>query len=88
MVSNWRYFLRLRRASRDERPDLVAVHDSTNFLCGLLCHYVLRLPVVLHVHTTEYGVAPQRSIADPLQRVRRRRAVAGADRPAGRGRHP
>ncbi|MGP4022431.1 glycosyltransferase family 4 protein [Actinomadura sp. 3N407] len=67
VVSNWRYFLRLRRLGRDERPDLVAVHDTTNFLCGLLCHYVLRLPVVLHVHTTEYGIAPQRSISDPLR---------------------
>ncbi|MEW9534455.1 glycosyltransferase family 4 protein [Microbispora sp. NPDC049125] len=66
VVSNWRYFLRLRRAGRDERPDLVAVHDSTNFLCGLLCHYVLRLPVVFHVHTTEYGVAAQRTVNDPL----------------------
>ncbi|WP_169948956.1 glycosyltransferase family 4 protein [Microbispora sp. H11081] len=66
VVSNWRYFLLLRRLRPDRRPDLVAVHDSTNFLCGLLCHYLLRLPVVFHVHTTEYGVAPQRSIADPL----------------------
>ncbi|GAT70582.1 glycosyltransferase [Planomonospora sphaerica] len=66
VASNWRYFLRLLRAGRSGRPDLVAVHDSTNFLAGLLCHYVLRLPVVLHVHTTEYGVAPQRSITDPL----------------------
>ena len=66
VVSNWRYFLRLRRARGEARPDLVAVHDSTNFLCGLLCHHVLRLPVVLHVHTTEYGVAVQRSIPDPL----------------------
>ncbi|MFI7039989.1 glycosyltransferase family 4 protein [Microbispora rosea] len=66
VVSNWRYFLLLRRLRPGRRPDLVAVHDSTNFLCGLLCHYVLRLPVVFHVHTTEYGVAPQRSITDPL----------------------
>ncbi|WP_049564496.1 glycosyltransferase family 4 protein [Nonomuraea sp. SBT364] len=63
VASNWRYFLRLRRSAR---PDLVAVHDSTNFLAALLCHYALRLPVVLHVHTTEYGVAEQRSIPDPL----------------------
>lgn len=63
MVSNVSYVLRLRRS---ERPDLVAVHDSTNFLAGLLCHYLLRLPVVFHVHTTEYGVAAQRSINDPL----------------------
>ncbi|QFG21451.1 glycosyltransferase family 4 protein [Actinomadura sp. WMMB 499] len=54
VASNWRYVRRLRRAR--DRPDLVVVHDTTNFLCGLLCHYALRLPVVLHVHTTEYGV--------------------------------
>ncbi|MEV0197105.1 glycosyltransferase family 4 protein [Nonomuraea sp. NPDC050691] len=66
VMSNWRYFLRLRRAGPGERPDLVAVHDSTNFLCGLLCHYVLRLPVVYHVHTAEYGAARHRSLADPL----------------------
>ncbi|GLW25746.1 glycosyltransferase family 1 protein [Microbispora triticiradicis] len=66
VVSNWRYFLLLRRLPPARRPDVVAVHDSTNFLCGLLSHYVLRLPVVFHVHTTEYGVARQRSITDPL----------------------
>ena len=66
VVSNWRYFLRLWRLDSSRRPDLVAVHDSTNFLAALLCHHVLRLPVVFHVHTTEYGVAPQRSIADPI----------------------
>jgi glycosyltransferase involved in cell wall biosynthesis len=66
LMNNWRYVRRLRIA-RAGRPDLVAVHDSTNFLCGLLCHYLLRLPVVFHVHTTEYGVAPQRTIADPLR---------------------
>ncbi|MFI7107577.1 glycosyltransferase family 4 protein [Nonomuraea sp. NPDC050227] len=63
VVSDWRYVRRLRRGGR---PDLVAVHDSTNFLAALLCHHLLRLPVVLHVHTTEYGVAAQRSIRDPL----------------------
>jgi glycosyltransferase involved in cell wall biosynthesis len=62
LVSNWKYFVRLLRARRGDRPDLIVVHDSTNFLCGLLCHYLLRLPVVLHVHTTEHGVAPQRGI--------------------------
>jgi glycosyltransferase involved in cell wall biosynthesis len=58
VVSNWRHFVRLMR----ERPDLVVVHDATNVVCGLLCHYILRLPVVFHVHTTEHGVAPQRGI--------------------------
>jgi glycosyltransferase involved in cell wall biosynthesis len=68
VVNNWRYFRRLLRAGR---PDLVAIHDSTNFLCGLLCHYVLRLPVVVHIHTTEYGVAPRRGDR------RSRHAIAG-----------
>ncbi|NUS06345.1 MAG: glycosyltransferase family 4 protein [Nonomuraea sp.] len=63
VAGNVWHVLRLRRG---ERPDLVAVHDSTNFLSALLCHYLLRLPVVFHVHTTEYGVAAQRSISDPL----------------------
>lgn len=65
--SNGRYVWRLWRLPAGQRPHVVAVHDSTNFLCGLLCHYLLRLPVVFHVHTTEYGVAPQRTIADPLR---------------------
>ncbi|GIH94172.1 glycosyltransferase family 4 protein [Planobispora siamensis] len=76
MVSNWRYFLRLRRAA--ERPDLVTVHDSTNILSGLLCHYALRLPIVFHVHTTEYGIAPRRGTVDPFG------LVAAAERWLGR----
>lgn len=66
VLSNWRYYRRLRRLPVGRRPDVLAVHDSTNFLCGLLGHYRLGLPVVLHVHTTEYGVAPRRSATDPL----------------------
>ena len=66
VANNWRYVRRLRRLDPHERPDVVAVHDSTNFLAALLCHHALRLPVVLHLHTTEYGVAPHRSIVDPL----------------------
>jgi glycogen(starch) synthase len=62
VVSNWRYVRRLRRAGPDQRPDLVALHDSTNFLCGLMCHFLLRLPVVLHVHTTEHRTGQQRGI--------------------------
>jgi glycosyltransferase involved in cell wall biosynthesis len=59
IASNWRHYRHLRSLPAEERPDVVAVHDVTNFLCGLLAHYRLRLPIVLHVHTTEYGVAPQ-----------------------------
>lgn len=86
LAGNWRYFRRLCRAGRRERPDLVAVHDSTNFLAGLLCHYVLRLPLVLHVHTTEYGVDRHRgatasvglfaAVERHLARVARRVVVA------------
>jgi glycosyltransferase involved in cell wall biosynthesis len=61
-VANWRYFWWLRRCSRGSRPDLVVLHDSTNFLCGLLCHYLLRLPVVFHVHTTEHRTTARRRV--------------------------
>jgi glycosyltransferase involved in cell wall biosynthesis len=67
MASNWRYVREVWRTGRGQRPDLVVLHDSTNFLCGLLCHYLLRLPVVLHVHTTEHRAAPQRTIASLLR---------------------
>ncbi|GAA3215181.1 glycosyltransferase family 4 protein [Actinocorallia longicatena] len=63
LASNLHYVRWLRRG---RRPDLVAVHDSTNFLAALLCHHLLRLPLVLHVHTTEYGVADERTVPDPL----------------------
>jgi glycosyltransferase involved in cell wall biosynthesis len=59
VVSNWRYVRLLRRT----RPELVVLHDSTNFLCGLICHYLLRLPVVLHVHTTEHRTGRHRALA-------------------------
>ena len=61
LANNLRYLRPLRRS----RPDLVVLHDTTNFLCGLASHYLWRLPIVLHVHTTEYGVAPQRTIRAP-----------------------
>lgn len=62
VTNNWRYLRVLRRS----RPDVLAVHDSTNFLAGLLGHHLLRLPVVLHVHTTENGLDAQRSLGNPL----------------------
>jgi glycogen synthase len=52
VANNVRYLRVLRRS----RPDVLAVHDSTNFLAGLLGHHLLRLPVVLHVHTLENGI--------------------------------
>ncbi len=61
MLSNIRYAVRLARTLRERRPDLVAVHDSTNAVCGLLAHHRLGIPVVLHVHTTEYTLAPRRT---------------------------
>jgi glycogen(starch) synthase len=35
-------------------------------LAAFLCSRVLRVPIVFHLHTTEYSLAPRRSVADPL----------------------
>jgi glycosyltransferase involved in cell wall biosynthesis len=79
VASNWRYVRRLWRTGRTGRPDLVVLHDSTNFLCGLMCHYLLRLPVVLHIHTTEHGTARRRRGLAALLGV-----LAGVERWLGR----
>lgn len=76
LVSNWRGYRLLRRAP--ERPDVVAVHDATNLVGGLLCHYRLKVPLVFHVHTTEHGVSRRRGL--PGQRW----VLAAAERWLGR----
>ncbi|XVQ85710.1 glycosyltransferase [Microbispora siamensis] len=47
---------RLNRTRPDRRPDLVAVHDSTNFLCGLQWWRALPL-IPLALTTTRRGAA-------------------------------
>ncbi len=54
-------------AHRQDDIDLVAIHDTTNFITLGFVEKVLRRPTVLHVHTTEFGLAPVRSITDPLR---------------------
>ncbi len=53
-------------AKRRGQIDLVCAHDSTNFIAMAFVEHVLRVPLVFHVHTTEFGLAPVRSISDPL----------------------
>ncbi|MFJ2369551.1 glycosyltransferase family 4 protein [Microbacterium sp. NPDC087665] len=65
IVSNLRYVAQIA-IRREARPDIVAVHDSTNFVCALLLRLAFRVPLVFHVHTTEYGVASRKTIRDPL----------------------
>lgn len=66
IVSNVRFFVGIRRLSRRERIDVIAVHDPTNFVGALLCARFVDAPIVFHLHTTEYGLAPRRTISDPL----------------------
>ena len=66
LVANLRNYRLLRAAHRRDPYDLVAVHDVTNVLAAYLCARRLRVPVVFHLHTTEYSLAPRRSVADPL----------------------
>lgn len=66
LVANLRNFRVLRATHRRDPFDVVAVHDVTNVLAAFLCSRVLRVPIVFHLHTTEYSLAPRRSVADPL----------------------
>jgi glycogen(starch) synthase len=74
VVSNLRYARTLRR----DPPDLVVLHDATNFLCGTACRYLLRLPVVPHIHTTEHRTAARRRVLPALG------VLAGVERWLGR----
>lgn len=66
LVGNLRNFRAVRALHRRDPFDVVAVHDVTNVLAAFLCVRVLRVPIVFHLHTTEYSLAPRRSVADPL----------------------
>lgn len=66
LVGNLRNVRGLRALHRTEGLDVVAVHDVTNVVAALLVHHLLRVPIVFHLHTTEYSLAPRRSVADPL----------------------
>lgn len=75
LVSNLRFVALTRRLARDQNLDLVAVHESTNALGGLGCRALLRVPMVFHVHNTEYSLAPERTGLDPLGAYRRLEAL-------------
>lgn len=62
LAANVRHFRGLRALHRAEGLDVVAVHDVTNVLAAVLCHRFLRVPLVFHLHTTEYSLAPHRTV--------------------------
>lgn len=71
IVNNLRFFRRIRRLARREQIDVIAVHDSTNFVSTLLCHWFVEVPIVFHLHSTEYTLAERRVITDPWGTFRR-----------------
>ncbi len=75
LVANLRFVPLARRLARRHRIDLVAVHESTNALGGLACRALLGVPLVFHVHNTEYSLAPERTGLDPLGVYRRLEAL-------------
>jgi glycogen synthase len=62
LVGNLRHVRAIRALHRSEGIDVLAVHDVTNVVAALLCHRLLRLPLVFHLHTTEYTLAARRRI--------------------------
>lgn len=62
LVANLRHVRGIRSMHRAEVLDVIAVHDVTNVLAAVLCHRLLRVPIVFHLHTTEYSLAPHRTV--------------------------
>lgn len=62
VLVNVRYVALLRRMVRRDQLDLLVVHDTTNFVAASVCHHVLGIPFVLHVHTSEHTLAPRLSV--------------------------
>jgi glycogen synthase len=70
LVSNIRHYWGIRREHRRSGVDIIAIHDVTNFICAFLCYQFLEVPLVFHLHTTEYSLAPRKSIIDPFHVAR------------------
>ncbi len=66
MVSNVRHVRGIRALHRRGGVDVIAIHDVTNFVAAFLCHLLLPVPIVFHLHTTEYSLAPRRTVTDPF----------------------
>lgn len=71
IANNLRFFRYIRSLAARERIDVIAVHDSTNFVATLLCHWFVDVPIVFHLHSTEYTLAERRVITDPWGLFRR-----------------
>ena len=61
---NLAVFLRLRRVR--SRGLVVAIHDWQSTPVGIGTAWLLRSPVVYHVHNTEQTMTPRPDVADPL----------------------
>ncbi|HEX9060020.1 MAG TPA: glycosyltransferase family 4 protein [Clostridia bacterium] len=51
-------YLLLRKIIKDIRIDVVSVHDWMSCPVGILCAMTLKIPVVFHVHSTEFTMVP------------------------------
>ena len=54
VISNFVHAIRLISLHRKDPVDIIAVHDTTNALAGVIVSWVMDVPMVLHVMTVEY----------------------------------
>lgn len=64
VVSNLWYVGLLTQQHRQRRLDVIVVHDTTNIVAALLLSALLRVPLVLHMHTLEYSHETSGTVVD------------------------
>lgn len=65
LVSNLAHVAKLIRIHKTTPIDLLVVHDTTNVVSALLLRAILKVPIVLHVHTVEYSHERHGTVRDP-----------------------
>jgi len=67
IISNFVHAIRLISLHRKDPVDIIAVHDTTNALAGVIVSWVMNVPMVLHVMTVEYTMETEGTAHDKLR---------------------
>lgn len=59
----------VRKLYRTQGVDIIAIHDWMNSIVGILCAITLPIPVVFHIHTTEFTMTQAGKQTDRLKLI-------------------
>lgn len=59
----------VRKLYRTQGVDIIAIHDWMNSIVGILCAITLPIPVVFHIHTTEFTMTQEGKQTDRLKLI-------------------